>query len=617
MQIHSQTETIINMKIEEILTTATATAVKVLYNQDIPQEQLQIQKTKKEFEGHLTLVVFPLLRISRKKPEETAQEIGEWLAANCEAVEKFNVVKGFLNLTISPDSWIYLLNDIHADTRFGLTPPTEQSPLVMIEYSSPNTNKPLHLGHVRNNLLGFALANIIEANGNRVVKTNIVNDRGIHICKSMLAWLKYGHGETPETSGKKGDHLIGDYYVAFDKHYREQVAELCGQYESEGMTLDEAKDKAEKEAPLMKEARAMLVKWEQNDPEVRALWKKMNNWVYAGFDETYKALGVNFDKIYYESDTYLEGKEKVLEGLKKGIFYRRDDGSVWADLTDKGLDEKLLLRADGTSVYMTQDIGTAKLRFQDYPIDKMIYVVGNEQNYHFQVLSILLDELGFEWGKSLVHFSYGMVELPNGKMKSREGTVVDADDLIAEMIRQARQTIDELGKFDDMDEAEKNEVARIVGMGALKYFLLKVDARKNMLFNPAESIDFNGNTGPFIQYTYARIRSVLRKAQETGIDIPGTLPAGTALSTKEEEIVQHIADFPAIVRQAGTDYSPSAIANYCYDLVKEYNQFYHDFSILREEDKQKQLFRLVLSENVAKVIRLGMGLLGIEMPERM
>jgi len=617
MQIHSQTETIINMKIEEILTTATATAVKVLYNQDIPQEQLQIQKTKKEFEGHLTLVVFPLLRISRKKPEETAQEIGEWLAANCEAVEKFNVVKGFLNLTISPDSWIYLLNDIHADARFGLTTPTEQSPLVMIEYSSPNTNKPLHLGHVRNNLLGFALANIIEANGNRVVKTNIVNDRGIHICKSMLAWLKYGHGETPETSGKKGDHLIGDYYVAFDKHYREQVAELCGQYESEGMTPDEAKDKAEKEAPLMKEARAMLVKWEQNDPEVRALWKKMNNWVYAGFDETYKALGVNFDKIYYESDTYLEGKEKVLEGLKKGIFYRRDDGSVWADLTDKGLDEKLLLRADGTSVYMTQDIGTAKLRFQDYPIDKMIYVVGNEQNYHFQVLSILLDELGFEWGKSLVHFSYGMVELPNGKMKSREGTVVDADDLIAEMIRQARQTIDELGKFDDMDEAEKNEVARIVGMGALKYFLLKVDARKNMLFNPAESIDFNGNTGPFIQYTYARIRSVLRKAQETGIDIPGTLPAGTALNTKEEEIVQHIADFPTIVRQAGTDYSPSAIANYCYDLVKEYNQFYHDFSILREEDKQKQLFRLVLSENVAKVIRLGMGLLGIEMPERM
>ncbi len=617
MQIHSLTETIINMKIEEIITTATATAVKVLYNQDIPQEQLQIQKTKKEFEGHLTLVVFPLLRISRKKPEETAQEIGEWLAANCEAVEKFNVVKGFLNLTISPDSWIYLLNDIHADARFGLTPPTEQSPLVMIEYSSPNTNKPLHLGHVRNNLLGFALANIIEANGNRVVKTNIVNDRGIHICKSMLAWLKYGHGETPETSGKKGDHLIGDYYVAFDKHYREQVAELCGQYESEGMTPDEAKDKAEKEAPLMKEARAMLVKWEQNDPEVRALWKKMNNWVYAGFDETYKALGVNFDKIYYESDTYLEGKEKVLEGLKKGIFYRRDDGSVWADLTDKGLDEKLLLRADGTSVYMTQDIGTAKLRFQDYPIDKMIYVVGNEQNYHFQVLSILLDELGFEWGKSLVHFSYGMVELPNGKMKSREGTVVDADDLIAEMIRQARQTIDELGKFDDMDEAEKNEVARIVGMGALKYFLLKVDARKNMLFNPAESIDFNGNTGPFIQYTYARIRSVLRKAQETGIDIPGTLPAGTALNTKEEEIVQHIADFPTIVRQAGTDYSPSAIANYCYDLVKEYNQFYHDFSILREEDKQKQLFRLVLSENVAKVIRLGMGLLGIEMPERM
>ena len=605
------------MKIEEILTSAAAAAVKALYNQDIPQEQLQIQKTKKEFDGHLTLVVFPLLRISRKKPEETAQEIGEWLSANCEAVAHFNVVKGFLNLTIAPDTWTGLLNDIHADDHYGLTEPAAESPLVMIEYSSPNTNKPLHLGHVRNNLLGFALANIVEANGNRVVKTNIVNDRGIHICKSMLAWLKYGNGETPETSGKKGDHLIGDYYVAFDKHYRAEMAELCKKYESEGMTPDEAKAKAEKEAPLMKEARAMLVKWEQNDPEVRALWKKMNSWVYAGFDETYKALGVNFDKIYYESDTYLEGKEKVLEGLEKGIFYRRDDGSVWADLTDKGLDEKLLLRADGTSVYMTQDIGTAKLRFQDYPIDKMIYVVGNEQNYHFQVLSILLDELGFEWGKSLVHFSYGMVELPNGKMKSREGTVVDADDLIAEMVRQARQTIDELGKFDDMDETEKNEVARIVGMGALKYFLLKVDARKNMLFNPAESIDFNGNTGPFIQYTYARIRSVLRKAQENGINLPETLSAGILLSTKEEEIVQHIADFPTVVRQAGTDYSPSAVANYCYDLVKEYNQFYHDFSILREEDRQKQAFRLVLSANVAKVVRLGMGLLGIEMPERM
>ena len=605
------------MKIEEILSTAAAQAIKSLYQQDIPQGQLQIQKTKKEFEGHLTLVIFPLLRISRKKPEDTAQEIGDWLVANCPAVERFNVVKGFLNLIISPDCWVGLLNDIHADSRYGLTAPNAQSPLVMIEYSSPNTNKPLHLGHVRNNLLGFALANIVEANGNRVVKTNIVNDRGIHICKSMLAWLKYGNGETPESSGKKGDHLIGDYYVAFDKHYREQVAELSQQYESEGLTPDEAKAKAEKEAPLMKEAHAMLVKWEQNDPEVRALWKKMNSWVYAGFDETYKALGVNFDKIYYESDTYLEGKEKVLEGLEKGIFYRRDDGSVWANLTDKGLDEKLLLRADGTSVYMTQDIGTAKLRFQDYPIDKMIYVVGNEQNYHFQVLSILLDELGFEWGKSLVHFSYGMVELPNGKMKSREGTVVDADDLIAEMVRQARQTIDELGKFEDMDEAEKNEVARIVGMGALKYFLLKVDARKNMLFNPAESIDFNGNTGPFIQYTYARIRSVLRKAQESGIPLPEALPTHIALSTKEEEIVQHIAEFPAVVRQAGTDYSPSAIANYCYDLVKEYNQFYHDFSILREADKDKQQFRLVLSANVAKVVRLGMGLLGIEMPERM
>mgnify|MGYP000619863106 FL=1 len=605
------------MNIEKNLITATAAAVKALYNQDVPQEQLQIQKTKKEFDGHLTLVVFPLLRISRKKPEDTAQEIGEWLTAHCKAVERFNVVKGFLNLIISPNTWIELLNDIHADARYGLTAPTDQSPLVMIEYSSPNTNKPLHLGHVRNNLLGFALANIIQANGNRVVKTNIVNDRGIHICKSMLAWLKYGNGETPESSGKKGDHLIGDYYVAFDKHYREEVAELSKQYENEGMTPDEATEKAKQEAPLIKEAHAMLVKWEQNDPEVRALWKKMNSWVYAGFDETYKALGVNFDKIYYESDTYLEGKEKVLEGLEKGIFYRREDGSVWADLTDKGLDEKLLLRADGTSVYMTQDIGTAKLRFQDYPIDKMIYVVGNEQNYHFQVLSILLDELGFEWGKSLVHFSYGMVELPNGKMKSREGTVVDADDLIAEMVRQARQTIDELGKFDDMNETEKNEVARIVGMGALKYFLLKVDARKNMLFNPAESIDFNGNTGPFIQYTYARIRSVLRKAQEAGINIPDTLSTDTELSTKEEDIVQHIADFPTVVHQAGTDYSPSAIANYCYELVKEYNQFYHDFSILREEDKQKQLFRIVLSANVAKVVRLGMGLLGIEMPERM
>lgn len=603
------------MKIEEILSTAAAQAIKSLYQQDIPQGQLQIQKTKKEFEGHLTLVIFPLLRISRKKPEDTAQEIGDWLVANCPAVERFNVVKGFLNLIISPDCWVGLLNDIHADNRYGLTAPNAQSPLVMIEYSSPNTNKPLHLGHVRNNLLGFALANIVEANGNRVVKTNIVNDRGIHICKSMLAWLKYGNGETPESSGKKGDHLIGDYYVAFDKHYREQVAELSQQYESEGLTPDEAKAKAEKEAPLMKEAHAMLVKWEQNDPEVRALWKKMNSWVYAGFDETYKALGVNFDKIYYESDTYLEGKEKVLEGLEKGIFYRRDDGSVWANLTDKGLDEKLLLRADGTSVYMTQDIGTAKLRFQDYPIDKMIYVVGNEQNYHFQVLSILLDELGFEWGKSLVHFSYGMVELPNGKMKSREGTVVDADDLIAEMVRQARQTIDELGKFEDMDEAEKNEVARIVGMGALKYFLLKVDARKNMLFNPAESIDFNGNTGPFIQYTHARICSILRKADEAGIDYKSY--DCTELLPEEVALIKSMADFPNVVKAAGESFSPSLIAAYAYDLAKTFNGYYHDHSILREEDGQKRRMRLMLAAEVARIIRRAMALLGIEVPQRM
>lgn len=605
------------MNIEEILAAAVVSAVKSLYGQDIQADQLQLQKTKEEFEGHLTLVVFPLLRISHKKPQETAQEIGDWLVANCESVERFNVVNGFLNLTLSASCWIGLLNHIHAEAAYGFVEPTQESPLVMIEYSSPNTNKPLHLGHIRNNLLGFALANILQANGNRVVKTNIVNDRGIHICKSMLAWLKYGNGETPESSGKKGDHLIGDYYVAFDKHYREQVAGLCAQYERDGLPADEAKAKAEKEAPLMQEAHAMLVKWEQNDPEVRALWQRMNNWVYAGFDETYKALGVSFDKIYYESDTYLVGKQEVLEGLEKGIFVRKPDGSVWADLTGQGLDEKLLLRADGTSVYMTQDIGTAKLRFQDYPIDKMVYVVGNEQNYHFQVLSILLDKLGFEWGKGLVHFSYGMVELPNGKMKSREGTVVDADDLIAEMIGQARQTIEEQGKFDDMDEAEKEEVARIVGMGALKYFLLKVDARKNMLFNPAESIDFNGNTGPFIQYTYARIRSVLRKAGEAGIELPATLPTHVGISVKEEGIIQDIADFPAVVRKAGTDYSPSAVANYCYNLVKEYNQFYHDFSILREADKEKQLFRLLLSANVGKVIRAGMGLLGIEMPERM
>lgn len=605
------------MKIEQQLNNAVIEAVKALYGQDITPEQVTLQKTKKEFEGHLTLVVFPFLRMSRKKPEDTATEIGQWIQNHTELIASFNVVKGFLNLVIAPAQWVALLDDINANSNYGITKPNADSPLVMIEYSSPNTNKPLHLGHVRNNLLGWALANVVEANGNRVVKTNIVNDRGIHICKSMLAWLKYGNGETPETSGKKGDHLIGDYYVAFDKHYRAEVKELQAQYEAEGLGADEAKEKAEKEAPLIKEAHAMLVKWEAGDPEVRALWRKMNEWVYAGFDETYKALGVGFDKIYYESDTYLVGKQAVEEGLKKGLFFRKEDGSVWADLTKDGLDEKLLLRADGTSVYMTQDIGTAKLRFQDFPIDKMIYVVGNEQNYHFQVLSILLDRLGFEWGKSLVHFSYGMVELPNGKMKSREGTVVDADDLVAGMISQARQTVDEAGKFDDMTEEEKDEVARIVGMGALKYFLLKVDARKNMLFNPEESIDFNGNTGPFIQYTYARIRSILRKAADAGIKVPAQLPADVELSTKEEEIVQHIADFAAVVRQAGTEYQPAAVANYCYDLVKEYNQFYHDFSILREEDKKKQAFRLTLSANVAKVIRLGMGLLGIEMPERM
>ena len=605
------------MKIEQQLVAATIEAVEALYGQTITPEQVTLQKTKKEFEGHLTLVVFPFLRISRKKPQDTAAELGAWLQENTELIAAFNAVGGFLNLVIAPACWVQLLEEINADPRFGLVAPTAESPLVMIEYSSPNTNKPLHLGHVRNNLLGWALANVVEACGNRVVKTNIVNDRGIHICKSMLAWQKYGQGETPETSGKKGDHLIGDYYVAFDKHYRAEVAELKARFVAEGMEPEAAEEKAKKESPLMQEAHAMLVKWEQGDEEVRALWRRMNEWVYAGFDETYKALGVGFDKIYYESDTYLEGKEKVEEGLAKGIFYRKPDGSVWADLTAEGLDEKLLLRADGTSVYMTQDIGTAKLRFRDFPIDKMIYVVGNEQNYHFQVLSILLDKLGFEWGKSLVHFSYGMVELPNGKMKSREGTVVDADDLIAGMIAQARQTADEAGKFDDMSEEEKAEVARIVGMGALKYFLLKVDARKNMLFNPEESIDFNGNTGPFIQYTYARIRSILRKAEAEGIAVPDALPRDVELSTKEEEIVQHIADFAGVVRQAGEEYQPAAVANYCYELVKEYNQFYHDFSIMRETDAKKQAFRLVLSQNVAKVVRLGMGLLGIEMPERM
>lgn len=605
------------MNIEQKLVLSVVNGLKALYGQDVPAEQIQLQKTKKEFEGHLTLVVFPFLRMSRKKPEQTAQEIGEYLVANEPSVAGFNVIKGFLNLTVASSAWIELLNGIHADERYGLVAATPESPLVMIEYSSPNTNKPLHLGHVRNNLLGNALANIIAANGNRVVKTNIVNDRGIHICKSMLAWLKYGNGETPESSGKKGDHLIGDYYVAFDKHYKAEVKELMAQYQAEGMSEEDAKAKAEAESPLMKEARAMLVKWEAGDPEVRALWKKMNDWVYAGFDETYRMMGVSFDKIYYESETYLEGKQKVLEGLEKGLFYRKEDGSVWADLTGEGLDHKLLLRADGTSVYMTQDIGTAKLRFADYPIDKMVYVVGNEQNYHFQVLSILLDRLGFEWGKSLVHFSYGMVELPEGKMKSREGTVVDADDLMEEMINTARETSGDLGKLDGLTKEEADNIARIVGLGALKYFILKVDARKNMTFNPKESIDFNGNTGPFIQYTYARIRSVLRKAQEAGLTIPAQLPAGVELSEKEEGLIQMIADFAAVVQQAGEDYSPSVIANYCYDLVKEYNQFYHDFSILREPDEALKTFRLVLSANVAKVVRLGMGILGIEVPERM
>ena len=605
------------MNIEQKLAASVVGALKALYGQDIDPAQVQLQKTKKEFEGHLTLVVFPFLRMSRKGPEQTAQEIGAYLLENDPAVAAFNVIKGFLNLTIASSAWIELLNGIHADPHYGITAATEASPLVMIEYSSPNTNKPLHLGHVRNNLLGNALANIVAANGNRVVKTNIVNDRGIHICKSMLAWLKYGEGETPESSGKKGDHLIGDYYVAFDKHYKAEVKELMAKFQAEGLSEEEAKAKAEAESPLMKEAREMLVKWEAGDPEVRALWKKMNDWVYAGFDETYRMMGVTFDKIYYESNTYLEGKEKVMEGLEKGFFYRKEDGSVWADLTGEGLDHKLLLRADGTSVYMTQDIGTAKLRFADYPIDKMIYVVGNEQNYHFQVLSILLDKLGFEWGKSLVHFSYGMVELPEGKMKSREGTVVDADDLMEEMIRTAKETSNELGKLDGLTKEEADDIARIVGLGALKYFILKVDARKNMTFNPKESIDFNGNTGPFIQYTYARIRSVLRKAQEAGIALPDRLPAGIELSEKEEGLIQMLADFAGIVRQAGEDYSPSIIANYTYDLVKEYNQFYHDFSILREENEAVKVFRLALSANVAKVVRLGMGLLGIEVPERM
>ena len=606
------------MKIEDQITAAALAAVKELYGAEIPAQMIQLQKTKANFEGNLTLVTFPLLKTSRKSPETTAQEIGEYLKANCKAIADFNVVKGFLNLVIAPAAWIGLLNDIHADEKFGEQQVTADSPLAMVEYSSPNTNKPLHLGHVRNNLLGWSLSKIMEANGYKVVKTNIVNDRGIHICKSMLAWQKWGNGITPEQAGKKGDHLIGDFYVLFDKHYRAEVAELTAKFREEGLNDEEAKAKAEQESPLMKEAHEMLVKWEANDPEVRALWEKMNSWVYAGFDETYKALGVGFDKIYYESNTYLEGKKKVEEGLAKGLFVRKDDNSVWADLTNEGLDQKILLRSDGTSVYMTQDIGTAEMRFKDYPIDKMIYVVGNEQNYHFQVLSILLDRLGFKWGKDLVHFSYGMVELPNGKMKSREGTVVDADDLIASMIQNARAlSEDKVNKLEDITEAEKNEIARIVGLGALKYFILKVDARKNMLFNPEESIDFNGNTGPFIQYTYARIRSILRKAAAQGIAIPTAVADNAPLNEKEIALIQKMNDFGAAVAQAGVDYSPSGIANYCYELTKEFNQFYHDYSILNADTEDEKTTRLVLAQNVAKVIKNGMELLGIEVPERM
>lgn len=605
------------MNIAGEISSSVIKAVKELYGADITENMVQLQKTKREFEGSLTLVVFPFLKISRQKPEATAEAIGNWLVENSEHVERFNVVKGFLNLVLAQQSWIKLLNAISADEHYGERKAGADAPLVMIEYSSPNTNKPLHLGHVRNNLLGWSLAQIMLANGNRVVKTNIVNDRGIHICKSMLAWLKWGNGETPETSGKKGDHLIGDYYVAFDKHYREEVKELEAKFKAEGMTDEEAEKKAKDEAPLIKEAHDMLVKWEANDPEVRALWEKMNSWVYAGFDETYKALGVGFDKIYYESQTYLKGKAKVEEGLEKGLFFRKDDNSVWADLSDEGLDQKLLLRSDGTSVYMTQDIGTAEMRFNDYPIDKMIYVVGNEQNYHFQVLSILLDRLGFKWGKELVHFSYGMVELPNGKMKSREGTVVDADDLIAAMIDDARRTSEELGKFADMSDEERAEVSRMVGMGALKYFILKVDARKNMLFNPEESIDFNGNTGPFIQYTYARIRSILRKAEAQGIAVPEAFSGNVNLSVKETELIQKMNEYEAAVRQAGIDYSPSGIANYCYELTKEFNQFYHDFSILGADTDDEKALRLLIAKNVAKTLKNGMRLLGIEMPERM
>lgn len=597
------------MVIEQQIAGSVIAGIKELYGAEVTPAQVQLQKTKKEFKGHLTLVVFPFLRMSKKAPEQTAQEIGEYLVKNEPAVAEYNVIKGFLNLTVACSCWIDLLNNIQADKNYGIVPVAENAPLVMIEYSSPNTNKPLHLGHVRNNLLGYSLSRIMAANGNKVIKTNIVNDRGIHICKSMLAWQKWGNGATPESTGKKGDHLIGDFYVLFSNKLKEETAAL----EAKGMT----KEEAEAASPLMQEAREMLRKWEAGDEEVRALWKMMNDWVYAGFDETYKMLGVDFDKIYYESNTYLEGKKKVLEGLEKGIFYRREDGSVWADLQNEGLDEKLLLRQDGTSVYMTQDIGTAKLRFDDFPINKMIYVVGNEQNYHFQVLSILLDKLGFEFGKGLVHFSYGMVELPEGKMKSREGTVVDADDLMEEMINTAREISQELGKLDGLSKEEAEDIARMVGLGSLKYFILKVDPRKNMTFNPKESIDFNGNTGPFIQYTYARICSVLRKAAEQGIALPKVLPTDFEISDKEEGLIQMVANFAQVVKEAGETYSPACIANYTYDLVKEYNQFYHDFSILRESDEKLKVFRLVLSANVAKVVKEGMALLGIEVPERM
>lgn len=608
------------MNIEQLIAEGTVKAVSGLYGQEVQTSMVQVQKTKKEFEGHFTVVVFPFLKMSRKGPEQTATEIGEWLKANEPAVCGFNVIKGFLNLVISAEFWIEMLNGVNEDAEYGIVKATEDSPLVMIEYSSPNTNKPLHLGHVRNNLLGNSLARIMAACGNKVVKTNIVNDRGIHICKSMLAWQKWGNGETPENSGKKGDHLIGDYYVLFDKHFKEEVNSLLpADYDQlDEKAQEAAKAKAEQESPLMREAHDMLVRWEAGDKEVRSLWAMMNEWVYAGFDETYRRLGVSFDKIYYESQTYLEGKAKVLEGLKKGLFIRREDGSVWADLAADGLDQKLLLRSDGTSVYMTQDIGTAKLRFEDFPIDRMIYVVGNEQNYHFQVLSILLDRLGFKWGKDLVHFSYGMVELPNGRMKSREGTVVDADDLIEDMIETSRKTSEELGKLDGLDKEAADDIIRKIGLGALKYFILKVDARKNMTFNPEESIDFNGNTGPFIQYTHARICSILRKAAEEGITVPEKLNAdGLTLSEKEISIIQQLVNFRQVVQQAGQDYNPSAIANYVYDLVKEFNQFYHDFSIMHEENETMKLFRIVLTANVGKVIRLGMGLLGIEVPDRM